>query len=128
MGLKDLIKRMKEMNPKVRKYLEEADAADKKKVQIAIGEIKDKVKKIIAAIRDGYVAAAAKAVAEYSIVLGSPFTTELQTQMLVFKDNKQFLDSWREELAKQTAIYKELHPTDRKPEPVKKDEKPPSER
>jgi len=111
----------------ISKYLI-SEESDKKKVQIALGEIKDKVKKIIAAIRDGYVTAAAKAVAEYTIVLGSPFATELQTQMLVFKENKQFLDSWREELSKQAAIYKELHPTDRKPEPVKKDEKPPSER
>jgi len=109
------------------KYLIEADASDKEKVKVALGDIKDKVDKIIAAIRDGFVTTAAKAVVKYSTLFGAPFTTELQTQMLVFKD-KSFLESWREELAKQTAIYKELHPTTVPKPEVKKDEKPPSER
>ena len=112
----------------ISKYLREADAADKEKVKAALGDIKDKVGKIVAAIRDGFVTTAAKAVAKYSALLGAPFTSELQTQMLVFKDNKQFLDSWREELGKQAAIYKELHPTTPPKPEVKKDEKPPSER
>lgn len=91
------------------KYLM-CEASDKEDVKAALGKIKEKVTKIIAAIRDGHKTAAAKAVVEYTDLYGAPFTDELQTQMLVIKD-KSFLDSWKEELAKQGAIYKELHPT-----------------
>jgi hypothetical protein len=116
------------MAPVMRKYLLEAEDQDKKKVKEALSKIKDIVEKIISAIKDGYMATAAKAVAKYTDIYGAPFTEELQTKMLPFKDNKQFVDSWRDELSKQTVIYKELHPTNRTPEPPKKDEKPPSER
>jgi hypothetical protein len=111
----------------LRKYLIEGDASDKTDIKVALGKIKEKVKKIIAAIRDGFITTAAKAVVENTVLYGAPFTSELQTQMLVF-DNKAFLESWREELSKQSAIYAELHPTTPPKPKDNKNEKPPSER
>jgi hypothetical protein len=112
----------------INKYLIIEAESDEKDIEAAMSKIKDIVEKIISAIKDGYMTTAAKAVAKYTDIYGAPFTEELQTKMLPFKDNKQFVDSWRDELSKQTAIYKELHPTNRTPEPPKKDGKPPSER
>ena len=83
---------------------------DKAKIQASLSEIKDKVAKIIGAIKSGDIPDAAKAVVELTERYGAPFTDEMDKQMLIFKD-KDFLDHWRDEIANQQQIYNKLNPT-----------------
>ena len=111
---------------RLRKLIE-AESSDKADIKAALGKIKEKVSKIIDAMRAGKIVSAAKAVVEYTDLWGAPFTEELQTAMLVIK-SKEFLESWKLELAKQQKIYKELHPTTPpkpKEKPKHKDGEPP---
>ena len=91
-------------------YVIEGAASDKADIKVAMEKIKEKVAKIIAAMRAGDITTAAKAVVEYTYLWGAPFTTELATAMLVIK-SKEFIDSWKIELAAQQEIFNKLHPT-----------------
>jgi hypothetical protein len=97
---------------------------DKAKIQIALSEIKDKVSKIISAIKAGSMTTAAKAVVELTERYGAPFTDELQTQMLVFSKNKDFLDQWRNELSAQQEIWNKLNPTPKQVQAKSKSQEP----
>ena len=97
---------------------------DKAKIQIALSDIKDKVSNIISAIKAGSIPIAAKAVVEFTERYGAPFTDELQTQMLVFSKNKDFLDQWRNELSAQQEIWNKLNPTPKQVQAKSKSQEP----
>lgn len=113
----------KELPKKKDEPVNEADnSSDKEKINDSLGKIKEKVSRIMDALRSGKMVSAAKAVVEYTDLWGAPFTEALQTAMLAIKD-KEFLESWKLELAKQQKIWKELHPTTPPPPPKKKEKK-----
>ena len=86
---------------------------DQEVIDKSLAEIKDKVTKIITSLRSGAspfdIQAAAKAVVYYSNKWGEPFDTEFSTQFLIIKD-EQFIERWREEIARQEEIWMEQHP------------------